>query len=138
MLRLAERRKEPRITLQVLIVGEGLADRESLTRIVCAAGHRVLVAETADDCISSARTHQPDAILIDADMPDLDAFAATRLLKADIQTCDIRIVFMTGKNAKADVAWGTMLGAQGFVTKPCGEADILAQLEALAPTGLSA
>ena len=118
------------MSLKVLIVDDALVDRDNLKRIVTAAGHRVLVAENGEEGVASARAEKPDVILMDVNMPDLDGFAATRQLKADAQTKHIPVVFVTGKNQKADIAWGRMLGAKGFVGKPYDDAEILAQLQA--------
>ena len=83
-----------------------------------AAGHFVLLAESGEQALLRARNDQPDVILMDVNMPDLDGFATTRRLKADAATKDIPVVFVTGKNQKADIAWGRMLGAKGYVAKP--------------------
>ena len=116
------------MSLKVLIVDDAQVDRRNLERIVSAAGHRVFLAESGEESVVRARTDRPDVILMDVNMPDLDGFAATRQLKADAQTKDIPVVFVTGKNQKADIAWGKMLGARGFVSKPYDDAEILAQL----------
>jgi CheY-like chemotaxis protein len=62
-------------------------------------------------------------------MPGMDGFAATRRLKADDATKRIPVVFVTGKNQKADVAWARMLGAKGYITKPYSREQILEQLK---------
>jgi twitching motility two-component system response regulator PilH len=118
------------MSLKVLIVDDALVDRNNLERIVASAGHRVSVAESGEEGVARARSEQPDVILMDVNMPELDGFAATRQLKGDALTRDIPVVFVTGKNQKADVAWGKMLGAKGFVSKPYDDAQILAQLAA--------
>ena len=118
------------MSLKVLIVDDAHVDRRNLERIVTAAGHRVLLAETGEEGVARAKSDKPDVILMDVNMPELDGFAATRQLKADASTKDIPVVFVTGKNQKADIAWGKMLGAKGFVGKPYDDAEILAQLVA--------
>jgi len=118
------------MSLKVLIVDDAQVDRRNLERIVTGAGHRVLLAETGEEGVARARSDKPDVILMDVNMPELDGFAATRQLKADASTKDIPVVFVTGKNQKADIAWGRMLGAKGFVGKPYDDAEILAQLVA--------
>jgi len=118
------------MSLKVLIVDDAQVDRRNLERIVTSAGHRVFFAESGEEGVTRARNDKPDVILMDVNMPDLDGFAATRQLKADSQTKDIPVVFVTGKNQKADIAWGKMLGAKGFVSKPYDDAEILAQLAA--------
>ncbi len=115
---------------RVLIVDDALADRSNLERIVSAAGHVALLAESGAQAVERAKRDKPDLILMDVNMPDMDGFAATRKIKADAETKHIPVVFVTGKNQKADMAWGQMLGAKGYVTKPYSPEQILAQLNA--------
>jgi CheY-like chemotaxis protein len=114
---------------KVLIVDDTQADRSSLERIVSDAGHQVVLAMSGAQAIERAKRDKPDLILMDVNMPEIDGFAATRMLKADDETKHIPIVFVSGKNQKADVAWGQMLGARGYVTKPYSREQILAQLQ---------
>jgi twitching motility two-component system response regulator PilH len=118
------------VSLTILIVDDARADRRHLERILLDAGHRVLVAGSGEEGVAHARSGRPDLILVDVGMPDLVGFAATRRLKGDAATRDIPLVFVTGKNAKADRAWGRMLGARGCVGKPYRAEEILGQLQA--------
>jgi twitching motility two-component system response regulator PilH len=77
------------------------------------------------------KRHKPDAILMDVNMPEMDGYAATRALRGDAQTRDIPVVLVTAKNQKADRAWGQMLGAKGYVTKPYSDDEVLNQVRAL-------
>jgi twitching motility two-component system response regulator PilH len=113
---------------KVLIVDDAVVDRQNLERILSAAGYRVLLAESGEQALLRAKAERPDVILMDVNMPDLDGFATTRRLKADPATRDIPVVFVTGKNQKADVAWGRMLGAKGYVGKPYTPEQILEQV----------
>ena len=110
---------------KILIVDDAAIDRQNLASILSAAGHLVLLAETGEQALVRAAADKPDLILMDVNMPDLDGFATTRRLKADAGTKDIPVVFVTGKNQKADVAWGRMLGAKGYVSKPYTREQIL-------------
>ena len=118
------------MSLRVLIVDDAVADRLHFERILWAAGHFVLLAESGEQALERARTDRPDVILMDVSMPELDGFATTRRLKADDTTRQIPVVFVTGKNQKADIAWGRMLGARGYVSKPYTAEQILSQVEA--------
>jgi twitching motility two-component system response regulator PilH len=113
---------------KILIVDDMQADRAHLERIVSEAGHQPLLAENGASAVERARRDQPDLILMDINMPEVDGFAATRMLKADDATRNIPVVFVSGKNQKADMAWGQMLGARGYITKPYSREQILAQL----------
>ncbi len=113
---------------KILIVDDTQADRANLERIVSEAGHQALLAENGATALERARRDKPDLILMDINMPEVDGFAATRMLKADESTRNIPVVFVSGKNQKADMAWGQMLGARGYITKPYSREQILAQL----------
>jgi twitching motility two-component system response regulator PilH len=115
---------------KILIVDDAQADRSHLERIVSGAGHISLLADSGSQALERARRDQPDLILMDVNMPGMDGFAATRALKADETTKHIPVVFVSGKNQKADMAWGQMLGAKGYVTKPYSSEQIVAQLNA--------
>ena len=115
---------------KILIVDDALVDRQNLQQILAAAGYQVLMAESGEQALTRARDDRPDMILMDVNMPELDGFATTRRLKSDEATRNIPVVFVTGKNQKADQAWGRMLGAKGYVAKPYSRAQILEQVEA--------
>ena len=113
---------------KILIVDDAQTDRSNLEKIVSEAGHMTLLAESGLQAIERALRDKPDLILMDVNMPDMDGFAATRKLKADEATKHIPIVFVSSKDQKADKAWGQMLGAKGYVTKPYNREQILAQI----------
>ena len=115
---------------KVLIVDDTQADRISLERIVSDAGLQAVLAVSGAQAIEYAKRDKPDLILMDVNMPEIDGFAATRMLKADDATRHIPVVFVSSKNQKADEAWGQILGARGYVTKPYTREQILAQLQA--------
>jgi CheY-like chemotaxis protein len=113
---------------KILIVDDTLVDHSNLERIVTEAGHRPLLAENGAVALERASREQPDLILMDVNMPEVDGFAATRMLKANETTKHIPVIFVSAKNQKADIAWGQMLGAKGYITKPYSKEQILAQL----------
>lgn len=116
----------------VLIVDDSGTERERMDRILSEAGLATLAAESGEAALRLAREQRPDLIFMDIGMPDMDGFAAARQLKADPATMHIPLVFVTGKRQVADRAWGALLGAAGYVTKPFTREQILAELEALA------
>ena len=115
---------------KVLIVDDSLVDRQNLERIVLDAGHLAVLAESGEQAIQRAQKDKPDVILMDVNMPGMDGFATTRALKADDATKNIPVVFVTSKNQKADMAWGQILGAKGYVAKPYTREQILEQINA--------
>ena len=119
------------MTRSILVVDDNAADRNRLEHLLNNAGYQVSSAATGAQALEAVKRHKPDAILMDVNMPEMDGYAATRTLRGDAQTRDIPVVLVTAKNQKADRAWGQMLGAKGYVTKPYSDDDILNQVRAL-------
>jgi twitching motility two-component system response regulator PilH len=119
------------MTRTILIVEDNQVDRTRLEKLLGAAGFQVSTAENGQQAIDSARRSKPYAILMDVNMPGMDGFAATRALRGDAGTKDIPVVLVTAKDQKADKAWGQMLGANGYITKPYTDEQMLSQVRAL-------
>lgn len=119
------------MTRAILIVDDNAADRTRLERLLSGAGYLVSTAGDGAEALASVRRSRPDAILMDVNMPGMDGFAATRALRADEGSKDIPVVLVTAKDQKADKAWGQMLGARGYVTKPYTDEQLLSQVRAI-------
>jgi len=115
----------------ILVVEDNQLDRTRLQNLLSAAGYQVAVAENGEQAIASVKRSKPDAILMDVNMPGMDGFAATRALQSDSGTKGIPVVLVTAKDQKADKAWGQMLGARGYITKPYTDEQMLTQVRAL-------
>lgn len=119
------------MTRTILIVEDSAPDRVRLETLLTAAGYQVSSAATGRQALEAVKRSKPDAILMDVSMPEMDGYAATRALRGDADTKDIPIVLVTAKDQKADRAWGQILGAKGYVTKPFTDAELLTQVRAL-------
>ena len=102
----------------VLVVEDNQIDRTRLVKVLSDAGYEVSTAENGLQAIDQVKRNKPEAILMDINMPEMDGFAATRALRGDKDTKHIPVILVTAKDQKADKAWGQMLGAKGYVTKP--------------------
>jgi twitching motility two-component system response regulator PilH len=115
----------------ILIVEDNLADRSRLEKLLTNAGYRVSLAENGTQALAAVQRNKPDAIFMDVNMPGMDGFATTRALRNDTATKDIPVILVTAKDQKADKAWGQMLGAKGYITKPYTDEQVLLQARAL-------
>ncbi|MFV0601874.1 MAG: PleD family two-component system response regulator [Brachymonas sp.] len=115
----------------VLVVDDSQVDRSRLEKLVADAGYLVSSAANGAQALEMAKRSRPDLVLMDINMPEMDGFAATRGLRNDPDTKDIPVVMVTAKDQKADKAWGQMLGAKGYITKPYTDEQVLAMLRAL-------
>lgn len=71
----------------------------------------------------------PDLILLDIMMPDMDGYEVCRQLKADPQTRDIPVIFLTAKAEQEDERRGFDLGAVDYITKPISPSIVLARVK---------
>ena len=115
----------------LLFVEDTDSDRSRLEKLLSSAGYIVSTAVTGEQAVAEAKRAKPDAILMDVNMPGMDGFAATRALRNENSTKDIPVVLVTAKDQKADKAWGQMLGAKGYITKPYTDDQMLQQVRAL-------
>jgi two-component system cell cycle response regulator DivK len=82
------------------------------------AGFEIFEAETAADAIAIARKEKPDIILMDVRLPDMRGTAAARILRQDIQTRDIPIVFVTSSVMAEGIEEIKDIANSGFIGKP--------------------
>lgn len=113
----------------LVLIAEDFEDARELYRdYLQFSGFAVETATNGRDAIAQAIELQPDLILMDASMPVLDGWQATRELKAHPATKHIPVIALTAhafddarKEAKA-------AGCDGFVTKPCLPDDLVAKV----------
>lgn len=81
-------------------------------------GWEVFTASSGFLGVLEAQTHQPDAILLDVSMPQLDGFATFAKLQENPTTQAIPVIFLTAKVELADRKQFAQLGIVGIITKP--------------------
>ena len=93
-----------------------------------AQGMTVLVARDGRAAINLTQRVQPDVILMDAVMPDLDGFETCRRLKSGPNPTLAPIIFMTGLTEQENVVKGLRAGGVDYITKPVEIDEMLARL----------
>lgn len=92
----------------------------------------VLMAQDGINGIEIAAISEPDVILLDIIMPELDGFAVCKKLKAFKKTADIPVVFITAIKVDKDNRIKALeAGGDGFLTKPLDESELTAQIRAM-------
>lgn len=103
---------------RILLVEDNPVNRRLAQFLLKSQGYIVYEAITGEEALELARTHRPDLILMDLQLPGLDGFQATRILKADAITKDIPVVAMTAYAMKGDEERALEAGCEGYITKP--------------------
>lgn len=93
--------------------------------------YEVHVATDGVRCLELARrVRRPDLILLDVMMPGMDGYEVCRRLKANPDTADIPVLFLSGRNAAEDERIGLEIGAEDYLGKPVNPAVMLARVRA--------
>jgi signal transduction histidine kinase len=120
-----EKRKKPLI----LIVDDNSRNLQVLGNILRAEDTEIAVAINGEQALSIAFDLNPDLILLDIMMPDLDGFEVCTRLKAEESMRDTPIIFLTAKTEIDDIVKGFQLGAVDYVTKPFNGAELLSRVK---------
>ena len=77
--------------------------------------------ESGKGCLQKVEAQKPDLILLDVNMPDIDGLEICRRLKADHETADIPIIFISALASHAELMAGYEAGGDDYITKPFSE-----------------
>lgn len=91
-------------------------------------GYHVLSAFHGAQAIALARQHQPDAVILDIMMPEVNGFDVCRILRQDPATSSLPIIFLTARTLEADEIKGLELGADDYIQKPVSPRLLVARV----------
>ncbi|MBT3942938.1 MAG: response regulator [Chloroflexi bacterium] len=112
----------------ILIVDDSPEVRVALTATLEDAGHTVSEASDGSAAVEQATLIQPDAIILDINMPDIDGITALRGLRADPITRDVPVVMLTAVADMDHVQTAIAAGAQDYVLKPWDADTVIERL----------
>ena len=115
--------------VRVLVVDDEVNIAELLRMALRYEGWDVEVAHTGTKAVAAARTHDPDAIVLDMMLPDFDGMEVLRKVRADAS--DVPVLFLTARDALEDRVAGLTAGGDDYVTKPFSLEEVVARLRAL-------
>ena len=113
---------------KILVIEDEPEMRRNLTTILRLEKFHPLPAENGRVGLELAKKERPDLILCDVMMPGLDGYGVIAALRADADTVTIPFIFLTARGEKPDIRAGMNLGADDYLTKPVGKADLLAAI----------
>jgi two-component system cell cycle response regulator DivK len=113
---------------KVLVVEDNPANMKLAVLLLETAGHTVITAKDAEAGLILARDGQPDLILMDIQLPDMDGLEATALLKGAEATRAIPVVALTALVMKGDEERIRAAGCDGYIAKPLSYREFLATI----------
>lgn len=114
---------------QILVVEDDPANMKLTVLLLEREGYEVIQATDAEEGIRIARAELPKLILMDVQMPGMDGLTATRLLKSEPATRDIRIVALTALAMRGDRERMEAAGCNGYISKPIRYQEFLKVVE---------
>ena len=108
----------------IVVVDDEKTSRLALRRLLEREGYRVAVATSGEDGLNLAIGLQPDMILTDVVMPDMDGYELCRKLREHSELADIPIIMLTSLDDQESRVMGIEAGADDFLSKPI-EASLL-------------
>ena len=106
------------MTKHVLIADDETNIVISLEFLMKREGHRVSVARDGDAALEAIRRERPDLVLLDVMMPGKSGFEVCQAVRADEALATVKILMLSAKGRDTDLAKGSALGADAYMTKP--------------------
>lgn len=116
---------------KILIVDDEPTNVDMLSQELEEEGYNLLTAYNGEEALIKVQEHQPDLILLDVMMPNVDGFSVCRILKGSGKTILIPVILVTALRSQEDRVQGIEAGADDFISKPFDRDELLAKIRSL-------
>ncbi|HEY71414.1 MAG TPA: response regulator [Anaerolineae bacterium] len=116
---------------RILIIDDDVDTLKLVGLMLERQGYEIIVAKSGEQGLSKAASDEPDLILLDIMMPDMDGYEVTRLLRGDPNLAHIPIIMFTAKSMVDDKVMGFEAGVDDYLTKPTHPAELTAHVKAI-------
>ncbi len=113
----------------ILLVADNPTNLQLLFGTLRGLGHKLLVAKSGEDALKVAHWAHPDLILLDILMSGIDGFETCAKLKANSETQDIAVIFLSALDDTDDKIKGLSMGAVDYIAKPFQSEEVIARVE---------
>ncbi len=112
---------------KILVIDDEEATVQLISMLLEKRGFETIKAFRAEEGLRKAYRHQPDLVLLDIMMPDMDGWDVCKRLR---EMSDVPIVFLSARSDVKDVVKGLEMGADDYVTKPYDNDELVARVRA--------
>ena len=119
----------------ILIVDDELSILVPLQFLMEKEGYAAKLAQSGKEAIEKIAAIQPDLILLDIMLLDLDGYEIYQIIRERPEWASIRVIFLTAKNRDADIAKGLAMGADAYITKPFSNTELIDKIRELIGPG---
>ncbi|MCP2732477.1 two-component system response regulator [Limnofasciculus baicalensis] len=110
---------------KILVIEDERTHRINLHKVLSVEGFETIIAENGNMGVDLALQEQPDLIICDILMPELDGYKVLKALQQNPITASIPFIFITAKSDPSDMRLGMNLGADDYLTKPFKRSEIV-------------
>ena len=103
----------------------------SLEYLMTKSGYEVAVARNGEEALALVESFMPDLVLLDVMMPRRSGYEVCQRMRERPEWGHIKIVMLSAKGREAEVSKGISLGADGYVTKPFSNRELIAKVAEL-------
>lgn len=115
---------------KILVIESEVGTKNFFLECLEAGGFYAIHAENGLIGIQQAQEELPDLIISEICLPKLDGYSVLSILRQNLATATIPLIFVTTRVARAEVRKGMELGADDYLTKPCTEQELLGAISA--------
>ncbi len=112
---------------KILVIDDEETTVQLIAILLERRGYEVIKAFRADDGLRKAYRNQPDLVLLDIMMPDMDGWEVCKRMR---EMSDVPIIFLTARGEVRDVVRGLEMGADDYVVKPYDNDELVARVKA--------
>jgi len=112
----------------IVIVDDSPASAVPLSRLLKYAGHEVETLLRSGDAIANLKEHQPDLLLLDVGMPDIDGIELLRAIRKDEQLHDLPVLIYSAMSDPKVMNEAEELGAKEYLVKGAGMEPLLERI----------
>jgi len=115
-------------TPKILVADDEAGIRDVVGRYLVAEGYDVAFARNGVEALAMARAHEPDLVVLDVMMPELDGVEVLRQLRTE---SDVYVIMLTAKADEVDKIIGLSVGADDYLAKPFSPRELVARIKAV-------
>lgn len=115
--------------VKILFIEDDKVLRENTAELLEIANYEVITAHNGQVGIRLAKSENPDVVVCDIMMPEMDGYAVLKALSENEDTQNTPFIFLSAKTEHSDIRKGMNLGADDYLTKPFEEEELIGAIE---------
>ena len=116
-------------TFKIIAVDDDIINLKILNNILVESNFQVIAEPSGENILEIIRTNNPDLILLDIMMPEVDGFQVCKNIRKYYSIEELPILFLTAKNQISDLVHGLKLGGNDYIIKPFSKDELLSRID---------